>query len=348
MRVCIWLLVILQLLLLPPLAAQSLRGAADADENTGGSDGVSADAAAENDVEKAADMEILDAPQRRTGGEDVDLAANISMAIDQFQRDDRERGLIIGGRDASQDDSFVVSLQDKNGRHFCGASLISKDCVLTAAHCTTAVTGEEGIKVVIGRHDLSNKSVGEILSVRREVLHPKYDVSKANLKWDYDFALIFLSRPTMTRAKIIKLNRDPKLPQAGVQVNVLGYGDTDESNEVKALSDILQTASLRTVSNTQCDAMTGTYGSYSVSFQGHIQGDMMCAKNRKRDSCQGDSGGPLVMGNVQMGITSWGVGCNVKELPGVYARVSKAYGWIRRQMCSRSMYPSSDFNCEPW
>lgn len=50
-------------------------------------------------------------------------------------------------------------------------------------------------------------------------------------------------------------------------------------------------------------------------------------------SSQGDSGGPLVTpGNdnvwVQLGVVSFGIGCALPMVPGVYARVSQFQDWI--------------------
>ena len=154
----------------------------------------------------------------------------------------------------------------------------------------------------------------------------------------------------MTQAEIITLNSDPEIPRANNQVTASGWGDTNPQENVREPSMKLQFANLRVVPNNQCGSIEGTYGSYSVSYHGYIEEDMMCAKSRKRDSCQGDSGGPLIHrgSGKQVGITSWGVGCNSKHFPGVYARVSSAYRWIRRQVCSRSMYPPASMKCEPW
>jgi trypsin len=150
---------------------------------------------------------------------------------------------------------------------------------------------------------------------------------------------------------------------------------------VRDPADTLQVASLRLVSNAQCDNSTGLYQTYALSYRGYILDDMMCARHRKRDSCQGDSGGPLLYRGKQgetgapagqacapsslaltlpsrpsslssprrpVGITSWGVGCNNAAFPGVYARVSSAYAWIQENVCTLSIYPDQQFRCEPW
>ena len=53
---------------------------------------------------------------------------------------------------------------------------------------------------------------------------------------------------------------------------------------------------------------------------------MVAAGNAGRDACLGDSGGPLfakVSGEyMQMGVTSWAIGCGLSRYPGVYAEVN--------------------------
>lgn len=376
------LLIILQLCVvrLSSSTAQSLRGSSssvDAQEDDMNAEQVilSADSAAtidddgdellplDNDKWLDIDVEeiLKEEPQMRwptdndglTPAFSLDMNNNNTTAVDQYHRDERGdlifQTRIIGGRNSPDDtNSFTVSLHDKNGKHFCGGTLISKDCVLTAAHCSNAVTKKGPIKVVIGRNDLTNDNVGEVLSVRKEKLHPKYDINKANVDWQFDFALLFLTRPTMTQAKVIELNSNPNLPRGGSLVSVLGWGDTHASDTVRIPATQLQVANLRIMSNRKCDSITGRYGEYSVSYRGFIHNSMVCAKNRNRDTCQGDSGGPLAWRGKQVGVTSWGVGCNNRNFPGVYARVSSAYKWIRRNVCSLSMVPSAKFKCEPW
>jgi len=60
------------------------------------------------------------------------------------------------------------------------------------------------------------------------------------------------------------------------------------------------------------------------------------------------SGGPLLTAaNVVVGIVSWGTGCAHAESPGVYARVSTAYGWITDQVCEMSNFPPAFCGPQP-
>lgn len=255
---------------------------------------------------------------------------------------------IIGGRVAADDRySYTVSLQS-NGVHFCGGVLVAIDCVLTAAHCTNEVSkSKTPITVVIGRRDLSS-SDGEELAVKEERVHPKYLQS---VEYDNDFALLFLTKPTVSKVALITLNHGNSRPRGYQSVKVLGWGDTDVTRS--GGSDLLNEANLRVIPNQRCNNVEGYWNGMLVSYHGYIHDSMMCAAFKDRDACQGDSGGPLIVkgsnGNdLLVGLVSWGLGCANEAFPGVYSRVSSGYNWIRREVCKRSVFPPEKFDCYPF
>ena len=79
------------------------------------------------------------------------------------QRELKESRIIGGTRAMDGEYPYAVSLQDEKGP-YCGASLIAPDMLLTAAHCKQ----NKSIKAVIGRYDLRDTSVGDVVDVTAE------------------------------------------------------------------------------------------------------------------------------------------------------------------------------------
>lgn len=113
-----------------------------------------------------------------------------------------------------------------------------------------------------------------------------------------------------------------------------GWGRTDFGGDS---SDHLLEVTLQQFSNGDCSP------SYEVSRRlpgGLNEESQMCAGSRteRKDTCEGDSGGPLqivheestCMFNV-VGITSFGKGCGIVGVPGVYTRVSYYIDWIEKR-----------------
>ena len=184
------------------------------------------------------------------------------------------------------------------------------------------------------------------MKVASTVRHPEYD----DIPTDNDIMLVFLEEPTDQSVELVKLNSDVSSPEIGAPVTVAGWGLTDVAEF--SVSDVLMAVEVNTISNTECSASDGIIGGWYDSYDGKITDNMLCAKDDGEDSCQGDSGGPLVLeglggsADVQVGVVSWGFGCANKDFPGVYARVSSAYDWIREEVCKGSLYPPAEFKCD--
>jgi len=229
-------------------------------------------------------------------------------------------GQIVNGEDATECEWRWQAQLRRNGRPFCGGSLITPEWVLTAAHCVSS----PNFDVVVGDYDKSTTSGNQQQRSAAEVhRHPGYTSSPTR----NDFAMVKLESPVTINDCVGTVC----LPSAGnVAANttcwITGWGTLRSGGSTP---NILQEAPVNIVSNDDCVNKFG----YSSS---QIDDTMICAQGRLPDggiidACQGDSGGPLVCeSNGQWtlyGATSWGRGCAGANYPGVWARVSKEVDW---------------------
>lgn len=260
------------------------------------------------------------------------------------------RNLIIGGAEAPEGRyKYTVSIKDDDGTHFCGGTLISKSVVLTAAHC---VAFEGNYTVAIGRHNLTNSDVGDDVSIAETVVHPSYDMWMSD---NYDIALLFLSRPTTADVDLVNINANSTLPIVAAGVTYLGWGEIDSDMATVNISATLREVETHVISNEQCEASEGIVDGTdsTASYNGLITDNMLCTFSVDKDSCQKDSGGPLILrGNdsstdIQVGVASWGISCASDVFPGVAARLSSVYHWIKETVCKKSYVESSvpSFEC---
>jgi trypsin len=274
------------------------------------------------------------------------LAVGIEEDTSSDFQTNLHRQRIIGGAEArSGRYSYAISLQNNRG-HFCGGSLIAKDIVLTAAHCQKPNTN---YKAVINRHDL-NESTGEKIGVQREIPHPNFYAQELT---DNDYMLLVLNRPTEADVELVQLNSKASVPSNNQALIAIGWGDTDPDEDYNVFADRLMSVGVNAISNRECRASEGHYYGEHESYENSILDMMLCAKARNKDACGGDSGGPLVIpgddprgaGDRQVGVVSWGIGCAHRNFPGVYARVSSPYEWIRKVVCKESSNPPASFEC---
>jgi len=236
---------------------------------------------------------------------------------------------IIGGRPVERySRTWQVLLETRVlfEKNQCGGSILSKNIILTAAHClpkrkcslfgcfemkpeyTTAISGE---------HDLSRIEGTEQRHKGKSIhIHPKWDENKVV----YDFAILKL-------AKNIRFDRDRQpiaLPNFGdgwdfdrnTEFVVSGWG--------KYSGDILKEV---TVPFKKC--------SWTIATE-----SILCAGGEfGKDACAGDSGGPLTWfddteNKVKLvGVVSFGNSCenaHLRPRPGAYSKVTQALSWIYR------------------
>ncbi|WP_312316291.1 serine protease [Stenotrophomonas sp.] len=228
--------------------------------------------------------------------------------------------LIIGGEDAEPGQyPFMVSLQrlrrgdSDHLRHSCGATLISPSWVLTAAHCVDDV-GAKDLAAATRLHTLDTTPRRRASNVKAIHVHPAYDPSTLV----NDVALIRLKRPVANAETAdVLLKNDGVYLRPGRTFTVTGWGVTDMNAD--ALPTVLQTVQVPFVPFKEC----------SEAYPDLQKGTAICAGAEGMDSCQGDSGGPLMVQRkgrwTVLGTVSWGEGCALPGLPGVYARLSTGY-----------------------
>lgn len=240
------------------------------------------------------------------------------------QPEPRVEPRIVGGTKSPEDTyRWIVALANTGSgslfsRQFCGGSLIDRNWVLTAAHCVEDSTSGQ-LQVIVGLTDLDDTSNAEIRRVRGIFIHPGYADRGGDLF--NDVALLHLKDPVDTITPIA-YSRSPGLAVPGLTVRALGWGDTRSTPRYPTE---LRMVDLNLVSNASANS----------SYDGVLRSMHVAARGRGKDTCKGDSGGPLfdedgaVPGDpLLVGITSFGIGCATRTVPGIYANVGYFASWI--------------------
>ena len=228
--------------------------------------------------------------------------------------------------------------------------MISKCCILTAAHCvkgrfansvfnTKRVTS---LKICLGRacgncsqgyydpKNRSNAKEAQCYKAHRIKIHPGYIYNATHL--ENDIAIVQL-RPdncikcVASSASPVCLpvaTRDAPYLQPGRNTWVSGWG---EIRLGEGLSYCLRKGRTEIVEQDRCRAHYAQ-NSFIVSK------DKMCALS-ENGACYGDSGSPMIYRNQQYdnrfvlaGLVSWGMGCGRSGSYGVYSNVSYFLDWI--------------------
>ena len=243
----------------------------------------------------------------------------------------------------------VLRVEDVGGedRNFfvCGGSLVDERAVLTAAHCVEKLTPDARLRVRLGEWDTQNEN--ELLphvdvDVERFVTHVNFSSRRLN----DDVALLLLSEPAPLQPHVDTLCLpDPQLAYhpADIRCVVTGWGK--DAFQGGKFQTVLKQVPLPLVGHKECQNALRTtqlqkYFRLDPSFRcaGGVSGE---------DACTGDGGTPLACEDphnpgryVQLGVVSWGIGCGLPGIPGVYADVLQQVAWIREQLSSLPPLPA--------
>lgn len=225
---------------------------------------------------------------------------------------------VVDGQEVGRRSHPWLARLNFNGRFSCGASLITRRWVLTAAHCVDR--GSAGnYTIVLGDHSISNNSESSqvTMDVRRLVIHPSWNGSLNSP----DIALVELSNQVTLSGRI----RLATLPPANSSlnsgsINVIGWGRTVSGPRdlQTGFPDVVNRGTLRLAAPSRCSGGP----------------DIICALPSNATSvCFGDSGGPAYRGGrrrmIQYGVNSYVVGGNTPCSSGsAFTRVSSYRSWI--------------------
>ncbi|XP_066501828.1 ST14 transmembrane serine protease matriptase b isoform X1 [Hoplias malabaricus] len=238
---------------------------------------------------------------------------------------------IVGGQDSVEGEwPWQVSLHMKGQGHVCGASVISNNWLVTAAHCVQDTENfkysqPEQWEAYLGLYTQSESSKWTVQKrIKQIISHPEYD----HRTYDNDIALMKLDSAVNLNQNIwpVCLPAATHEFPAGQEVWITGWGKT---REYGSLASVLQKAEVRIINDTVCNQLMNNEVTPHMICAGVLAGGV--------DACQGDSGGPLSSldpdsGRLFLaGLVSWGDGCGRKNKPGVYTRVTKYRSWIREE-----------------
>ncbi|KAJ6625249.1 Chymotrypsin-2 [Pseudolycoriella hygida] len=244
---------------------------------------------------------------------------------------------IVGGRTAQPNTyGYQVSLRypdiNKTPWHFCGGSIVTIRCILTAAHCASIENRKDRdiTKTLVycgtlytkeNRYD--NPDIYEILWFKK---HEQFDPeSLLN-----DVAVIATKRQILfDYYRVWPIHLAWSRPADDQFVTITGWGFIQ--NDPNAIPDKLQViSSLQILNQNKCMELNPTRPGFPAK---NVTSTNICVVGSPgQATCQGDSGGPAVYNGKQFGLVSFGSKdcANAKRI--ALTCVCNYIYWIQRQV----------------
>jgi len=248
-------------------------------------------------------------------GEYVESSSKKERIVNKERQLSKER--IVNGKEVDSPGKYPWIVIGSNRP--CSASLIAPNVLLGSTSCPL----RKSDKVLIGAHNQTDISEDrEVFTVVKSVTHPDYNTTSYN----NDLSVVKINGVSKYTPVVIDDGSSELM--VGDELITMGWG-TNAIDSYK-YSDVLLQIEVDYVSNSDCNTM------YEDAEWGNgIYGEMICASRTEGDitydHCIGDGGAPLIKKSdlTQVGVVSWGEGCANPSYPGVYARVSSSYAWIK-------------------
>lgn len=193
---------------------------------------------------------------------------------------------IIGGAPAPANLAAQTALIVSTRGASCSSAVLTRDLLLTAAHCVEPKADYAAVVFEGG--------APKLVPVARIALHPRFNPEHFRTRRPTpDLALVKLSAALPASFRVARLARDIRQPKPGDPFTLAGYGVTAEGDGKSAGK--LNAVTLPAIGNT-------------IDATGVIMTRLSGGGGKAAGGCTGDSGGPVFRDEFVAAIIGWSTG----------------------------------------